>query len=257
MWPHMWAPKKFKHSALLFYDAGGGAEVPFKIWQSLPENERPKHPALVMEDSPDGQGFAGAFRNWAKKYGYTFAMDEPWAMGAKDYSSYILKMKAKGADAITLVRQMKEQNFSVPYLHGWKGTWTGEFREALGNDSNYVIADGFWSMDLPYPGAKELGERYMKDRNKGSVTVGMFYANAQVMLKAIENTGSLDPKVVRDAVAGHVFRGTVEGDVKFDKAGLSLVSSTANQWWNGRLMLIYPPAPGGWQLKLAPPWDKR
>src|SRR5574337_151445 len=26
MWPHMWTPKKFKWSALFFYDAGGGAE---------------------------------------------------------------------------------------------------------------------------------------------------------------------------------------------------------------------------------------
>ena len=58
--------------------------------------------------------------------------------------------------------------------------------EALGADSNYILADGFWSMDLPYPGAKELGERYMKDKGKGSVVVGMFYANAQVLLKAIE-----------------------------------------------------------------------
>ncbi|MBN9462558.1 MAG: amino acid ABC transporter substrate-binding protein [Burkholderiales bacterium] len=267
MWPHMWSPKKFKHSALMFYDAGGGAEVPFKIWQSLPESERPKHPALVMEDSPDGQGFAGAFRNFAKKYGYTFAMDEPWAMGAKDYSSYILKMKAKGVDAIllfgnptdaiTLVRQMKEQNFSVKYLHGWKGTWTGEFREALGDDSDYVVADGFWSMDFPYAGAKELGERYMKQFKKGSVVVGMFYANAQVMLKAIENTGSLDPKVVREAIVGHEFKDTVEGDVKFDKSGLALVTSTANQWWKGRHMLFYPPVSGGWQLKLAPAWGQR
>ncbi|RIK90038.1 MAG: hypothetical protein DCC72_12050 [Burkholderiales bacterium] len=267
MWPHMWAPKKFKWSALFFYDAGGGAEVPFKIWQTLPENERPKNPALVMEDSPDGQGFGGAFKAMAKKYNVAFGMDEPWAMGSKDYSSYILKMKAKGidsvllfgnpTDAITLVRQMKEQNFSVPYLHGWKGTWTNEFHEALGADSNYILADGFWSMDLPYPGAKELGERYMKDKGKGSVVVGMFYANAQVLLKAIEKTGSLDPKTVRDAVAGHEFKDTVQGNVTFTPAGLGEITSTANQWWKDKLELVYPPRQDGWKLKLAPAWDQR
>jgi len=267
LWPHMWAPKKFKHSALVFFDAGGGAELPFKIWQGMPEKDRPKKVALVMEDTPDGQGFAGAFKGVGKKFGYTFAMDEPWALGAKDYSAYILKMKAKGidaillfgnpTDAITLVRQMKEQKFSVPYLHGWKGTWTGEFREALGDDSDYVLADGFWSSDLPHPGAKELGERYTKQFNKSNTSVGMFYANAQVLLKAIEATGSVDPKVVRDAVVGHEIKGTVQGDLKFDKGGLALTTSTANQWWKGKHMLVYPPVKGGWQLKLAPSWEQR
>ncbi|MBE7416248.1 MAG: amino acid ABC transporter substrate-binding protein [Ideonella sp.] len=267
MWPHMWAPKKFKWSALFFYDAGGGAEVPFLIWDKLPKNERPTKPAIVMEDSPDGQGFGGAFKAMAKKHKINIALDEPLAMGSKDYSAYILKMKAKGVDsvllfcnptdAITLVRQMKEQKFSVPYFHGWKGTWTGEFHEALGKDSNYVLADGFWSMDSGHPGAKALGERYMKQFNKQSVTVGMFYATAQVLLKAIENTGSIDSKTVRDAVAGHEFKGTAQGDVKFTPEGLGLITSNANQWWDGRLMLVYPEVKGGWQLKLAPAWDQR
>lgn len=267
MWPHMWTPKKFKWSALFFYDAGGGAEVPFLIWESLPQNERPTKPAIVMEDSPDGQGFGGAFKAMAQKHKVEVALNEPLAMGSKDYSAYILKMKAKGVDsvllfcnptdAITLVRQMKEQNFSVPYLHGWKGTWTGEFHEALGKDSNYVLADGFWSMDSGHPGAKALGERYMNQFKKQSVTVGMFYASAQVLLKAIENTGSLDSKTVRDAVAGHKFQGTAQGDVTFDANGLGLITSTANQWWDGRLQLVYPPVKGGWKLKLAPPWGQR
>lgn len=267
LWPHMWSPKKFKWSALFFYDAGGGAEVPFKIWETLPQAERPKKVAIVMEDSPDGQGFGGAFEALAKKHKVDVALNQPLAMGGKDYSAYILKMKALGVDAIllfcnptdaiTLVRQMKEQGFSAPYFHGWKGTWTGEFHEALGEASDYILADGFWSMDYAYPGARELGQRYEKQFNKQTVTAGMFYATAQVLLKAIENSGSLDPRTVRDAVAGHKFTGTVQGDVQFSPAGLALVSSTANQWWKGRLNLVYPPVENGWKLKLAPPWGKR
>src|SRR5574337_333334 len=244
--------------------ADDGAEVPFQIWETLPQNERPAKPAVVMEDSPDGQGFGGAFKAMAQKHKVEVALNEPLAMGSKDYSAYILKMKARGVDsvllfcnptdAITLVRQMKEQNFSVPYFHGWKGTWTGEFHEALGKDSNYILADGFWSMDSGHPGAKALGERYAAQFKKQSVTIGMFYASAQVLLKAIENSGSLDSKTVRDAVVGHKFQGTAQGDVTFDANGLGLITSTANQWWDGRLQLVYPPVKGGWQLKLAPPW---
>src|SRR5574337_618779 len=102
MWPHMWAPKKFKWSALFFYDAGGGAEVPFLSWETLPQNERPAKPAVVMEDSPDGQGFGGAFKAMAQKHKVEVALNEPLAMGSKDYSAYILKMKARGVDSVLL-----------------------------------------------------------------------------------------------------------------------------------------------------------
>ena len=167
--PFEWQPLKLKYSALFFFHPGPGAEVPFEIWQKLPPEERPKHPALVTEDSPDGKGFGAGFLAAAEKYGYKFAVSDPWAPGATDDSALITKLQAANVDAmlvfgspadtITLIRQMKELGFSVPYFHGWKGTWTGEFHDALGPDSDYVLTDGFWSESFPYKGAKELGER--------------------------------------------------------------------------------------------------
>lgn len=265
--PFMWSPQNFKWSALFFFTAPSAAEVPFKIWNDLPEADRPKNPALLSEDTPDGHGFGEGFRAFAKQYGYTFAVDEPWAVGAKDYSANILKMKASNVDAllifgspsdsITLVRQMKELGLSVKYLHGWKGTWTGEFAEALGSDSDYVISDGFWSQDFPFTGSKELGERYTAEFHKPSVTIGAFYANAQVLFKAIERVGTTDSAAVRDAVVGGEYKDTVVGDLQFNDAGLALIESTANQWWEKQQMLFYPPVDGGWQLKMMKPWGER
>lgn len=160
-------------------------------------------------------------------------------------------------DAITLVRQMKEIGLNVKYMHGWKCTWTGEFMESLGEDSNYVICDGFWSEDYLYPGAKELGDRYHKKFNKYSVSKGCFYATAQILLRAIEAAGSLDSAKVRKAIIETKFKGTVMGDIDYDERGLALISSTANQWWNGKQMWFYPVMEGGWKLKMMPPWDKR
>lgn len=264
VFPFMWTPQEFQWSALFFFTAPSAAEVPFKIWESLPEDQRPKNPAMVLEDTPDGNGFAGAFKAFAKQYGYKFAVDEPWAVGAKDYSAHILKMKAakvdaillfgSPADSITMVRQMKELGLNVKYLHGWKGTWTGEFHDALGTDSDFIIADGFWSEDFPFPGSKDLGERYVKDFGKHSVTIGAFYANAQILFSAIERSGSIDSAKVRDAVAGGTFKGTVVGDLTFDDNALALINSTANQWVDGKQVLFHPPVEGGWKLKLKPDW---
>lgn len=263
--PFEWQPLKAKYSALFFFHPGPGAEVPFQIWEKLPEDQRPKNPALVSEDTPDGKGFGGGFVAAAEKYKYTFAVNDPWTVGATDYSALITKLKGANVDAmlvfgspadtITLMRQMKEQDFSVPYFHGWKGTWTGEFHDALGADSDYIMTDGFWSSHYPYTGSKELGERYEKEFGKDSVTVGAFYANAQVLARAIEKAGSTDADKIHDAIFNQEFKDTVVGDLKFDETGFALIPSVATQWWQGKHQLIFPD--GDWTYKPAPAWDKR
>jgi branched-chain amino acid transport system substrate-binding protein len=261
-----WLEHHFKWSTLYFFDLEQACSVPYEIWNSIPEAERPKKPALIMEDTFDGRAFAGLFRNLAKKYGYQFVLDEPWAVGAKDYSAQIIKAKSLGVDSIlifgadtdviTFVRQMKENNLNVKYFHGWKGTWAGEFWKALGKDAQYILCDGFWSMDFPFPGARGIGERYYDHFKKYSVSVGAIYALCQILWQAIEKAGTLDSAKVRQAVLDNEFE-TVNGKVKYDKDGVAVFTSTASQWWNGKQMTVYPFKWSKYKIKLAPPWDKR
>ncbi|MGB6066812.1 MAG: amino acid ABC transporter substrate-binding protein [Desulfomonilaceae bacterium] len=261
-----WLEHHFKWSTLYFFDLQQACSVPFQIWETLPAATRPKKPALLMEDTSDGRAFAGLFRSIAKKHGYSFALDEPLAVDSRDYSAQIIKAKTAGVDAIliftsdsdciTFVRQMKENNFSVSYMHGWKGTWAGEFWKALGKDAQYILCDGFWTMDFPYPGAKELGEKYFKKFNKYSVSVGATYALCQTLFKAIEASGTLDGAKVRQAVLSNKFD-TVMGPVKYDTDGVALFTSTGSQWWDGKQQMVYPFDLAKWKVKLAPPWNQR
>jgi branched-chain amino acid transport system substrate-binding protein len=261
-----WLEKHFKWSTLYFFDLGQACAVPFQIWEKVPEAVRPKKPAPLMEDTFDGRAFAGIFRDQAKKFGYNFVLDEPLAVGSKDYSAQILKAKNLGVDSIliftsdsdciTFVRQMKEANLSVVYMHGWKGTWAGEFWKALGKDAQYILCDGFWSMDFPFPGAKELGERYYKDFGKYSVSVGATYALCQILFQAIEKAGTVDGAKVRQAVLENKFE-TVMGPVKYGPDGVAVFTSTASQWWDGKQMTVYPFEWTKYQVKLAPPWQDR
>lgn len=261
-----WLEKKFQWSTLFFFDLEQACAVPYQLWDKLPAEKRPKKPALLMEDTFDGRAFAGLFRSIAQKYGYQFALDEALAVGSKDYSAQIIKAKNAGVDAIliftsdtdciTFIRQMREANFSVSYMHGWKGTWAGEFYKALGKDGQYILCDGFWSMDFPYPGAKELGERYYKDFGKYSVSVGATYSLCQVLWQAIEKAGTLDGAKVRQAVLDGKFE-TVMGPVQYGPDGVAIFTSTASQWWDGKQQMVYPFELSDWELKLAPPWNKR
>ena len=144
-------------------------------------------------------------------------------MKEKNVDAIVVLISA--ADGITFTKQMKEQNFSPKFMMGWKGFWPTEYMQALGVDSDYVCHDGFWSEQLGYPGAKELGEAYKADHDGlDSVSIGLFYANVQIMAQAIEKAGSTDPAAVRDAVFGATFAGTTMGDVTYD-AGASPTSS--------------------------------
>ena len=252
----------FKWVSNFFFTGPEAARVPFLIWESLPKADRPQRPILMMEDNVDGQAFAGGFKAMAKEYGYSFAVDDSYAPGAKDYSAQILKWKSANADAlivlagpadgITMLRQINEAGLKLKYIHGFMGFWPSEFVQALGKDANYIIHDGLWAENSGAPGAKDLGQRFKAHFKRDSVSVGLFYANVQVLARAIEKAGSIDAGKVRDAVFGGEFKGTVMGDLKFNNKGVAPSPSFALQWWNGERMPVYPPVPQAWKLKLKP-----
>ncbi len=261
-----WLKHKFQYSTLFFFDLEQGVAVPFQLWNSMPSAQRPKKPALLFEDTPDGRVMSGLFQSMAKRYGYNLALSDSLPAGAKDYSAEIAKAKAAGVDAILIfaadtdcinfVRQMKKHNFSVGYFHGWKGAWSGNFWKELGKDAQYIICDGFWSMDFPFPGARELGERHRKRFGQSSVTIGCTYALAQILWQAIEKAGTLDSRKVRQAVLNSRFE-TVMGPVKYQHNGVAIFVNTASQWMNGKQELVYPFKWARATVKPAPPWGDR
>lgn len=255
---------QFKYASDIFSSASKATETPFLIWESWPKDQRPKRPALMMEDTQDGQRLGTGFKHFAEQYGYKFVVDDPCQLSLKDFSSLILKWKAAKADAllvflypadgITFLRQMKESGFRIPYLEGWRAFWTREFVSAVDKDANYVIHDGFWSSKNGAPLSEDLQERFKKD-HKGldSVAAGLYYANAEVLCKAIERAGSIKSDRVRDAIFGNEYKSDTMGDIKFNDKGLCFNPLIAMQWWNGERMPLYPPNTKVWTYKPAPP----
>ncbi len=257
-----WNPQNLMYSTIYFMLIPKLVHVPFEVLDSIPAAKRPKRMAMLMEDSLDGRSLGPGLRDGAKKAGYSYVVDEPWAVGAKDYSAQILKLRAKGidgihifgspADLITFKRQMKEVGLKDVFVHSFKGGYRGEYWKALGKDAQGDLCDGTWSEDLGYPGAKELGERYKKKWGFHTVMAGLYYATAQTLWAGIEKAGTLDSARVRLAMST-VDTMTVMGQAKYNKEGWAAHAPTAHQWWNGRQRLVYP-AKGSWKVK-APPFD--
>jgi branched-chain amino acid transport system substrate-binding protein len=265
-WLDQIGDQKFKWCSDFFFSTVTASEPPFDIWKLQPKAERPKAIWLMMEDNPDGQGFASGFRGHAKDLGYNIAVDEAYTPGTKDFTPSILKAKAAKCDAllwlgfppdsITLIRQIKEQGLNLKYIHGWKGFWPTEFYQSLGKDSNYIIHDGFWAETLPYPGCKELGQLFKDTFGMDSVNIGLYYANPYVLKQAIEKAGSISAAKVRDVMfsGNFIAKGTTMGDLKFSNKGLHLTPCLALQWMDGKRVPIWPAVN---KLQWAPPWNKR
>ncbi len=265
-----WIEKEnYQYVADMFFTPAIAAAVPFDMVATMPKSEWPKKWGMFTEDNADGQGLAGGVEATAKAKGFNFVMTQAMTPGGKDFSAAILKLKNAGvdglcafnspADAVTFVKQMKEANYSPKFFFGWKGYWPTQIPQALGADANYLGHDGFWNMDLGYPGAKELGDKYAADHNgDSSVSIGLSYAAAQVLFQAIANANSTDPTAVRDAVWGQTFTATTMGDVTFNAKGICTTPGVGNEWLNEKRALIVPTVEGGSvPLEWFVPWDQR
>jgi branched-chain amino acid transport system substrate-binding protein len=266
-WRDQWQQQKFKWASMHFFTPAEVAHVPFNMVELQPEADRPTKWGVLTEDNSDGQGLGEGVKAVAKEYPWMeIASYQTYTPGTKDYSSIILKFKQSNVDAIvtlispadgiTFTKQMKEQDFAPKYMMGWKGFWPTEYMTGLGDDSNYVCFDAFWSEDLPYPYAKELGTAYRADHDGlDSVSIGLFYANVQILAEAIHNAGSTDAAAVRDAVYGHTFKGTTMGDVVYAADGTSPVVPLGLQWMDGKRLVIYPDQ--GVKMEWFKDWNAR
>ena len=249
----IWIPdflkQNFKWGTMYFFDMVQGGAVPFKIWNTLPENQRPRKPLILVENTYDGTQICNLWKAIAPKYGYTNTVNDTIELGCKDFSELLIKVKSMKVDAIlmfanidesvTIIRQMKKYHINVKFFQGIKGTWPTKFYKSLGNDAEYILCDGFWSEDFPFTGEKNLGERYRQEFGKHSVSVGMYYALCQILWQAIEKAGTLDSSKIRQTVLDNKFD-TMMGKVDYDDRGIALFPLAFFQWRKGNQEIIYP-----------------
>lgn len=245
----LWLEHKFKYSTLLFYDLRRGAEIPFLLWETMPQNAKPQKIAMLAEDTFDARIMMDTLREKALEKGYNIVMEKYWVPQTGNYHALITALENSGADSVFLmgttadcikvVGGISKAKISLKYIHCWRGAWSSGFWDALRDDAQYVFADGHWCDDYPFEGAKELGKRYQAEFADKSVSVGAFYAAAQILFKAIEEAGSLDAQKIRNSVVLGSFD-TVMGPLKYNGAGVAYYESIAFQWLNDKLWLVWP-----------------
>jgi hypothetical protein len=81
---------------------------------------------------------------------------------------------------------------------------------------------------------------------------------SQILWEAIEKAGSLDSAKIKEAVLTHEFKGTVMGDVKYNReTNTAIHLLRAFQWHDGYQQVAWPALEGGWKTQAIVPWNKR
>ena len=174
-----------------------------------------------------------------------------YPLDTKDLSPLLKKIKAANPDALLcmsypndtflITKQAMELGLNPKVLYLGVGVAFPVYKKMFGGAEAVegIMGAGAWNPKVPYPGAKEYFDRHVKRWGKEPDRWGsaFAYASLQILEQAIEKTGSLDRKKIRDAIATDTFS-TVIGPVKFE-GGFNVQSpGEIGQWQNGEFEII-------------------
>jgi branched-chain amino acid transport system substrate-binding protein len=212
--------------------------------------QRPRKVALILERTDWGKEMGSLWESGAKQNNYQVVASGEYAPGAKDFSDLILKAKAAAAEAIfslpsppdgmTLVKQMKELDFSPKASVFIRASDPPVWSQNLGKDGDYVLLSPGWHFAARYPKVAELNDAYQKLlKRPADPLVGPSYACVQILADALTRAGALDRDKLRDAVAATNIT-TVVGPVRFRPDGTGEVKVFFQQWLKGKQELVWP-----------------
>jgi branched-chain amino acid transport system substrate-binding protein len=216
----------------------------------IPAPERPRKVALILERTDWGKEMGSHWETMAKQTNYQMVASGEYAPGAKDFSDLVLKAKTAGAEAVftmpsppdgmTLVKQMKELDFSPKAAVFIRASDPPVWSQNLGKDGDYVLLSPGWHFAARYPRVAELNEAHQKlFKRPADPLVGPSYACIQILADAIPRAGALDRDKLRDAIAATKMT-TVIGPVRFRSDGTGEVTVFFQQWLKGKQELIWP-----------------
>ncbi len=242
------------------------AKMTFDMMDSL--NPKPTRVAIFAERTDWGAELKDLWKKEAQPRGYQIVADEEYAPGSQDFSSQILNARNNGAqallslptppDGMAIMRQLKELDANIGFHFMIRAPDGSVWAQNLQRDGDYVIQAPGWSTDLKFQGVAEVLQAHQAKYNKpADALVGVAYSCIQILANAIERAGRLDKDAIRDNIASTDMT-TVDGPVKFNPDGTGQVIGVANQWQNGRQVLVWPREQAVGQIQYpAPNWSAR
>lgn len=166
-------------------------------------------------------------------------------MKVKQANPDLVYMVSYVMDAALLMRQSMELQLTPKlFVGGGAGFTLPEFQKNAGKAAENVFSASLWYQTLPYPGAKEYYEKFLKKYGSETEYHGAeAYASATVIADTLKRAKSPSREDVREALAATDIK-TVFGPVKFisydKKTNQNKLPTYLVQWIGGNLELVWP-----------------
>lgn len=221
----------------------------------LQEVVKPQTVALLHENTLFGQSGSKEFVKMCESMGIKVLMKEGYEHGAVDFKPVLVKAKAAKPDfvymisyvmdAALLIRQSKELDFHPKLFAGGAAGFTlPEFLKNAGEAAEYVFSADLWTPNVPYKGAKEYYDGYVKKFGQPTEYHGAeAYASLQVVADVLKRAKDLTPAAIREALLTTDMM-TAFGPVKFVSYGKKKQQNSLPtyvvQWQKGVLETVWP-----------------
>jgi branched-chain amino acid transport system substrate-binding protein len=201
-----------------------------------------KQVAVVHDKDTYGQGLADSMRNRMHSKGQTEVLYEGLTRGEKDFNALVTKIKATNADAVyfgglhteagPLVKQMREQGITIPFVSG-DGIMTEEFVTSAGGPqfvSNVYMTFGADPRKLPE--GKAIVEKFRANGYEPEGYTMYSYATLQIIASAMNATNSSSGKKLAEYLKANTID-TIMGKKSWDAKGdLKLSDYVMYAWKN-------------------------
>jgi len=211
--------------------------------------------AIAVENDPFSQDVRLGVLNNVKKYGMKVVVDDKLPPELNDMSATLSKVKALKPDLLIVsghdkgaalaIRQIADQRVDVPML-ALTHCDSAEIAQKFGKAANYTLCAAQWASTLSYSddlfgSASDYAALYKKTYNEEApYQAAESSAAVQVFADAFTRAGTLEPKVVRDAISKTDIK-TFYGPVRFDAQGRNVAKPTVLlQVQNEKYVVVYP-----------------
>ena len=212
--------------------------------------KRAQDVAIINEDTLFPKTSAQGTAELAKKAGMQVVFTEAYPKGNQDFSAVLTKIKAVNPDvlaaatyfddAVALARQMRELSVNPKMLGVTVGGDIPKFQELLKGTAEYIYGASQWEATLPYPGAKEFNDAYIKQfKREPSYHSAAGYAGCMVYAEGVKKAGTLDADKVREALLVMKSR-TMFGDYQWTRTAFGRPQDGPAPWQDGKRVVVWP-----------------
>lgn len=183
---------------------------------------KPSTIAVVWENTDHGKDYVNAILDQAKAHPDLFqiVLNQSFQLNGSDFSPLLQQVKASNAavflsdahlpDFITMHRQYLQAGMYNQFIsYGARGP-DQKGRQALGPGADYLVAALWWTPALKDPASQLFAARYMREYHAiPDWFQALAFETARVLLRGIQDAGSLNGPAVRDALAKVVLRNSL------------------------------------------------